>query len=246
MMKETRDLIQTHQSIRKYKQEEVSEEIVQDLIESARWAPSSHHVQAYTVIRVTDVEKRKALKEITGGQKWVEEAPLFLVFVADWHKHKVNNEKWDASFEMEETENVIVGAVDVALAAQNALLTARSYGLGGVMIGGIRNDLHEVANILDLPKHTFPVMGICLGYPDQDPGQKPRFPKEVVLHEDRYDGERITEGLEPYEQETSAYYERRTKGKRTAGWGENMAEYLNKPRRQQVTTFLKDQGFTLK
>lgn len=195
MMKETRDLIQTHQSIRKYKQKEVSEEIVQDLIESARWAPSSHHVQAYTVIRVTDVEKRKALKEITGGQKWVEEAPLFLVFVADWHKHKVNNEKWDASFEMEETENVIVGAVDVALAAQNALLTARSYGLGGVMIGGIRNDLHEVANILDLPKHTFPVMGICLGYPDQDPGQKPRFPKEVVLHEDRYDGERITEGL---------------------------------------------------
>ncbi|GAK05453.1 nitroreductase [Geomicrobium sp. JCM 19037] len=245
-MKDTRALIQSHQSIRKYEDKRVDDAIIKDLIESARWAPSSHHVQAYTIIRVTDHEKRKALKEVAGGQPWVEAAPVFLVFTADWHKHKMNNEKWEAPMQMEETENVIVGAVDVALAAQNVLLTARSYGLGGVMIGGIRNDLHEVARILELPSYTFPVMGLCLGYPDQDPGQKPRFPVEVVLHEDRYEASRIHEGLDQYEQETSEYYKNRTNGKRTEGWGENMANYLNKPRRQQVTTFLKDQGFTLK
>ncbi|WP_238544956.1 nitroreductase family protein [Geomicrobium sp. JCM 19039] len=172
-MKDTRALIQSHQSIRKYEDKRVDDAIIADLIESARWAPSSHHVQAYTIIRVTDHEKRIALKDVAGGQPWVETAPVFLVFTADWHKHKINNEKWEAPMQMEETENVIVGAVDVALAAQNVLLTARSYGLGGVMIGGIRNDLHEVARILELPSYTFPVMGLCLGYPDQDPGQKP-------------------------------------------------------------------------
>ncbi|MBB6448427.1 nitroreductase [Geomicrobium halophilum] len=242
----TRNLIQTHQSIRKFKETAVSEEIVTELVESARWAPTSSHVQAYTIIRVRDQEKRQALSEVAGDQKYVRESPLFLVFVADWHKHVINNEKFAAGYELEETENVLVGAVDVALAAENVLLAARSYGLGGVMIGGIRNDLYRTKEVLELPKHTFPVMGLCLGYPDQDPGQKPRFPKEMILHEDRYQASRYREGLEEYERETSAYYEKRTKGKRADGWGANMVNYLEKPRRQQVTDFLKDQGFTLK
>ncbi|AXF55731.1 oxygen-insensitive NADPH nitroreductase [Salicibibacter kimchii] len=244
--KNSRDLIQTHQSIRKFKDTEVSEDIVTDLVESARWAPTSHHVQAYTMIRVRDQEKRDAISEVAANQKYVRESPLFLVFVADWHKHVINSEKHDADYQLEETENVLVGAVDVALAAENVLLTARSYGLGGVMIGGVRNDLYRVAELLELPKHTFPVMGLCLGYPDQDPGQKPRFPKPMILHEDRYQGERYHEGLDEYERVTSDYYEKRTNGKKTDGWGANMVHYLGNPRRQQVTTFLKDQGFTLK
>ncbi|WP_176764624.1 oxygen-insensitive NADPH nitroreductase [Natribacillus halophilus] len=242
----TRALMQTHQSIRKFKDTAVSEEIVTDLVESARWAPTSSHVQSYTIIRVNDQEKRDAISEVAANQKYVRESPLFLVFVADWHKHVINSEKFNADIQLEETENVLVGAVDVALAAENVLLAARSYGLGGVMIGGVRNDLHRVAEVLELPKHTFPVMGLCLGYPDQDPGQKPRFPKPMILHEDRYEASRYQEGLDDYERETSDYYERRTKGSKTDGWGANMVNLLGKPRRQQVTKFLKDQGFTMK
>ncbi|QQK80871.1 oxygen-insensitive NADPH nitroreductase [Salicibibacter cibi] len=244
--KNTRDLIQAHQSIRKFKDTEVSENIVTNLVESARWAPTSHHVQAYTIIRVRDREKRNAISEVAANQKYVRESPLFLVFVADWHKHVITSEKMNADYQLEETENVLVGAVDVALAAENVLLTARSYGLGGVMIGGVRNDLHRVADVLELPKHTFPVMGLCLGYPDQDPGQKPRFPKPMILHEDRYEADRYHEGLDEYERVTSEYYDKRTNGKKTDGWGANMVNYLGNPRRQHVTTFLKDQGFTLK
>lgn len=240
------DLLQSHRSIRRYKDKPIPVNILDEILASAQWAPSSHHVQAYSIIVVDDPKKKRVLSEIAGSQKYVMDCPIFFVFCADFYRLSLACEMWDKNFEINEVENVVVAAVDTALAAENALIAARSFGLGGVMIGGIRNNPSKVRELLRLPKYTIPIMGMCLGYPDQEPWQKPRTPKNAVVHYNQYHSkENIVEGLSLYEEVSSDYYKRRTNGTRIDGWTKQMAEYLSKPRRVHLRDFIKEQGFNL-
>jgi nitroreductase len=244
MRNEIVDLLQSHRSIRRYTKKPIPKDILNEILSSAQWAPSSHNVQAYSIIVVDDQEKKKILSEISGSQKYVADCPVFIVFCADFYRLSLTCEMWDTKFEINEVENVLVAAVDTALAAENALLAARSYGLGGVMIGGIRNNPEKVKELLGLPKYTIPIMGMCLGYPAQEPWQKPRSPMEVVVHYNQYHSkEEIVEGLARYEETSADYYKRRTNGAQKNGWTMQMAHYLNNPRRVHLKDFIKKQGF---
>jgi nitroreductase len=246
MTNEIIKLIQSHRSIRRYTEDPISDEILGDILISAQCAPSSHNVQAYSVIVVKNKETKSKLSKFCGSQKWVETCPVFLVFCADFYRLKVTCDMHEANFEIHEVENLIVGAVDTALAAENVLLSARSYGLGGVMIGGIRNHPQGVVEILKLPPLTIPILGMCLGYPADAPWQKPRLPQKVVVHEEFYQKDHLIAGLEEYEAISADYYTRRTGGKRTEGWTLQMAEYLSKPRRASLKQFIMNQGIELK
>ncbi|ALC91400.1 NADPH-flavin oxidoreductase [Bacillus sp. FJAT-18017] len=244
MRNETINLLQSHRSIRRYKPDPIPEDVLTEILACAQWAPSSHNVQAYSIIVVDDQDKKEKLSEIAGNQKYVAACPVFLVFCADFYRLSLTCEMWDTKFEINEVENVLVAAVDTALAAENTFIAAKAYGLGGVMIGGIRNNPDEVKNLLGLPPYTIPMMGMCLGYPDQEPWQKPRTPKGAVVHYNHYKPkEDILEGLATYEEISSEYYTRRTNGLRTDGWTKQMAEYLSKPRRVHLKNFIKKQGF---
>lgn len=82
----------------------------------------------------------------------------------------------------------MLGAVDTALAAQNALVALESMSYGGCYIGGVRNHPAEVAAELNLPPKVFPLFGLTVGKPD--PGRpasvKPRLPQEAVLYNETY------------------------------------------------------------
>ncbi|SNS10916.1 nitroreductase/FMN reductase (NADPH) [Anaerovirgula multivorans] len=239
-------LIQSHRSIRKYLKKPIPDELIEELLTSAQWASSSHNVQAYSIIVVKKEDTKRKLAEYCGSQHWVEVCPVFLVFCADFYRLKLTSDMYGTEFKIDEVENLIVGSVDTALAAQNLLLSAESYGLGGVIIGGIRNQPVEVAKLLNLPQLTIPIMGMCLGYPDQDPGQKPRLPQRAVVHQESYNREYIVEDLEKYEAISTKYYIERTNGKITAGWTKQMAEFLSQSRRPQLKEFIMNQGIRLK
>jgi nitroreductase len=244
MRNQTVDLLQSHRSIRRYTEESIPKEILGEILTSAQWAPSSHNMQVYSMIVVDDQEKKKVLSEVAGSQRYVAECPVFIVFCADFYRLQLTSEMWGTKFEVDEVENLLVAGVDTALAAENALIAARSYGLGGVMIGGIRNNPERVKELLGLPKYTIPIMGLCLGYPNQEPWQKPRTPKEVVVHYNHYlPKEKVIEGLGKYEEITANYYKQRTNGARTEGWTKQMADYISNPRRVHLKDFIKKQGF---
>ncbi|MCV5307300.1 nitroreductase NfsA, partial [Escherichia coli] len=83
-------------------------------------------------------------------------------------------------------EQLLIGVVDTALLAQNALIAAESLGLGGVYIGGLRNSIEAVTELLELPQHVLPLFGLCLGWPADNPDIKPRMPAAMLVHENRY------------------------------------------------------------
>lgn len=74
------------------------------------------------------------------------------------------------------TETFILATVDTALVAQNIMIGAESAGLGGVYIGGIRNNPQEVCELLTIPQHVYPVFGMCLSYLKESMGQNHAFP----------------------------------------------------------------------
>ncbi|MDR6322219.1 hypothetical protein J3R03_006415 [Actinoplanes couchii] len=80
-------------------------------------------------------------------------------------------------------ETTVIGFVDTALAAQNAVVAAESLGLGTVFVGAVRNHPEEVADELGLPPHAVAAFGLAVGEPDPDEaaGIKPRLPQAAVL-----------------------------------------------------------------
>ncbi|ANA80691.1 oxygen-insensitive NADPH nitroreductase [Paenibacillus glucanolyticus] len=243
-MNDTLSLLMNHRSIRKYLDKPVSEEQLRAVVAAGQMASTSSNVQAYSIIAVTDQEKKRRLAGLAGNQAYIIECPVFLVWCADLYRLKKSTEAHSGDKETYEdsTENFIVATVDAALAAQNAAIAAESLGLGIVYIGGVRNSIADFSEALELPDLVYPVFGMCLGYPDQDPGLRPRLPVEAVLHRDSYNPGAIEE-VRSYDQVSADYLSKRTAGKNSTPWSELMAKRLAEPVRLHMKDFLNGKGF---
>lgn len=235
------DLMKSHRSIRKYKDEPISDETIQLLIEAAKSASSSSFIQCTSIIRVRNQEAKQKLSELAGGQPWVAKATEFFVLCGDYNRHSNLVENAQLGFE----EQTLISAVDTALFGQNMLLAAESIGLGGLFIGGIRNNPLEVAELLQLPDHVFPFFGLCLGVPDQDPEVKPRLPNEVILHEDVYQ-EVDKNVIEEYDETIRAYYLSRSRNNKTMSWSDQISGKLKGESRPFMKDALNKKGWSLK
>ncbi|WP_341502663.1 oxygen-insensitive NADPH nitroreductase [Gallaecimonas sp. GXIMD4217] len=237
-MNPTIELILSHASIRKFTPEPIDPAQLDAVLAAAQAASTSSFLQVGTLIRVTDHDKRQSLVELTGNQPWVGKAAEFLVFCADYHRHR----QIVPDARLGYVEQLLIGAVDGALMGQNALLAAESLGLGGVFIGGIRNHPDQVAELLGLPKHVIPLFGLCLGHPDQQPTLRPRLPRPLVVHENGY-RELDQALLARYDEQVRLYYRERTGGNKEMSWSEQIAATLTKEARPHMQAFLEQQGF---
>lgn len=240
------ELIGGHRSIRKFTDQPVTDEMVADIIGAGLSAATSSNLQGTTVIRVRNPETRAAIATLAGGQTYVETAGAFFVWCADLHRSASACERAGGEFSAGMTEHFLIATVDVALAAQNAVVAAEALGLGICYIGGIRNDPQQVADLLELPDQVYPVFGLCLGWPDQNPTLKPRLPLSVTLKEETYDDSGDADGIAAYDEELREYYRSRTGGKKDTAWTTDMSALLGKESRPHMRDFLARRGFTFR
>lgn len=242
---DTINLLMRHASVRKYKDTPVSEGQLNAIIGAGQMASTSSNVQAYSVIAVTDSALKSQLAGLAGNQAYIEQCPVFLVWCADLYRLREVTKphlQGETSYE-DSTENLIVASVDAALAAQNAAVAAESLGLGIVYIGGIRNQIAEVSELLGLPELVYPIFGMCVGYPDGATGLRPRLPLEAVLHRNHYNAEATVEQVKTYDKVSSDYMRERTHGAKDTPWSVIMAERLAQPARLHMKEFLLSKGF---
>ena len=244
-MNEVIKTISEHASVRKFTDQPISEEQTRMIVECAQMASTSSHFQACSIIEVRDTARREVLKECSGGQKWTVTAPLVLLFCADLHRGSRYFDNIDKDV-FSNTEFYTVGVIDAALAAQNAFIAAESMGLGGVIVGGIRNDVQKLIDTFNLPELVAPLFALCLGYPDDKPGVKPRLPREAVHKIDSYTEHDDDELLRNYNDEVKEYYTQRTKGKCTDTWGEHCGQMMMAKTRDEVGYVLRKNGFLKK
>ncbi|GAU78758.1 oxygen-insensitive NADPH nitroreductase [Fusibacter sp. 3D3] len=244
-MNETLKLLKSHQSIRKFKEDPIPKAFIEAIIDAAQMASTSSFLQAYSIISIGDMAVRSEIARLSGDQKYIVSAPTFLVFCADLHRLSLACKKQGVPYESGYAETFIVATVDAALAAENTIIAAESLGLGGVFIGGIRNNPKRISELLKLPDEVYPVFGMCLGFPDHAPGPKERLPKKVVFHEEVYkDADESV--MDAYDERIRAYYIERTHGKKSESWTESISEKIAHETRDHMKSFLESKAFNRK
>lgn len=239
-MNHTIETILAHRSIRKFTPQPIDATLLSIILDCAIAASTSSFIQCVSIIRVTQQDRRETLAQLAGGQAYVASAAEFFVFCADFNRHKQIHPEAQLGF----TEQTLIGAIDAALMAQNALLAAESLGLGGVYIGGIRNSPQAVSDLLEMPPHVIPLFGLCLGYPDQNPEKKPRLPQPLVVHQESYQAELDRQTLSDYDKQIRQYYQSRTNGNKNMSWSEQITGALNKEARPFMKEFINLKGFS--
>jgi len=237
-MTPTIDLLCSHRSIRAFTEQSIDDAQRSAIIAAAQAASTSSFLQCSSIVRITDREMRDTLVELTGGQAWVAAAPEFWVFCADFNRHQ----QICPDAQLGRAEQLLLGCVDTALMAQNAMVAAESLGLGGVFIGGIRNSIAEVTELLGLPKFVLPLFGFCVGHPADNPDVKPRMPQAMLVHENRYhDVDQAV--LAEYDAQIMAYYQQRDSHQRSDTWSAMIQRLIIKETRPFMLDYLHKQGW---
>ncbi|WP_230968873.1 NADPH-dependent oxidoreductase [Nitrogeniibacter aestuarii] len=242
----------THKSVRAYTDTPVTDAQLDAMIAAAQSAASSSNLQAWSVVAVRDQATRDALAECAGGQAHVRKAPLQLVWLADLARLESLAKQLDRPHEaLDYTEMFLVGVIDAALAAQNAVVAAESLGLSTVYIGGMRNKPEAVAELLGLPPKVVAVFGMCVGIEDvsKPASVKPRPPQAVVLHKERYDLDGQAAAIERYNAAMARFYtaqQMHVKGT----WAVHSSKRIAGPEtlsgRDRLVEALRNRGFGLK
>jgi len=244
------DTITGHRSVRKFKDMDLSNEQVEKIVQAAQSASTSSFMQAYSIIGVTDKEKKKKLSLLAGNQSYVENNGHLFIFCADLHRHftAAEMEGKDISASLETTEKFMVSVIDASLAAQNASIAAESMGLGICYIGGLRNNLPEVCALLNIPERVIPLFALVVGYPDQHTEKKPRIAFNHIYHKNEYkqDMDIYKKELEEYNQVISAYYQERTGNQRSDTWTAQMVGMLEGKSRLYMNEFIKKKKMDLR
>ena len=244
---ETIDLLNNRVSVRKYKDQAVPEELIDTVLKAAFRAPTSSNIQSYSVIIVHDPDTRKQLAALTGNQKHVVQAPVFLAFCADLTRIEHALAKHGHTIVNNNMEVGLVSSIDAALVGMSAYLAADSVGLKGVMIGAVRNDAVAAAELLGLPPLVYCVFGMCLGFPDEAPPQKPRMDYSSMVHYERYGNLRgnrnVGQALDDYDAALAGHYEDLGKATTADSWTHDMDKKFDPQLRDNLRQQLKQLGF---
>ncbi len=161
-----------HKSIRKYKEDDPSDEVVESVVRAGQQAPFAS--QAYSVLLSRNM-KRNPFK-----------APLLFTICVDYHKFELimKERKWKPL--TNDLTLMFFGIQDAALMAENMVVAGRSLGLGSCFLGGAMFRAGKIAEEYSLPERVFPIVQLAMGYPAENPPPRPRYPIEYTLFQDKY------------------------------------------------------------
>ena len=178
--------IENRRTIRKYKEKDVSEVLLNELLTTAARAATMGNIQLYSVVITRGKEIKKALSPLHFGQPMVENAPIVLTFCADFHRFTQWCELRNANPGYNNFLSFINAASDTLLFVQNFTTLAEDAGLGTCYLGTTVYNPKGIIDILHLPKLVFPIATITVGWPDESPEQTDRLPLNGIIHNDTY------------------------------------------------------------
>lgn len=237
-MNEILQSLYQRKSVRVYEDKPIPQEMKQAILEAAMQAPSAGCQQLYTILDITDQKRKEALADSCDHQPFIAKAPMVLVFCADCKKW------YDAYLEAgcqprrPGVGDLMLAVTDAAIAAQNAVVAAESFGIGSCYIGDIMENCETQRNLLELPAYVFPAAMLVFGWPTEQQKQrkKPqRCAQKYIVHENTYhsiDGAKLREmladkcGQASYEEWCAAFCERKYNSDFSKEMTRSVDEYL--------------------
>jgi nitroreductase len=192
------DTIMNRKSVRAYEARPIPPEVHDLILTAAMRAPTAGNMMLYSILEVQDQAKKERLVQTCDNQPFIAQAPLVLIFLADY-------QRWFDYFEYAgvaehllqpgqalvhpQEGDLVLACCDALIAAQTAVLAAESLGLGSCYIGDILENYEIHREMFDLPPFALPVAMLCIGYPtEEERRRKPtsRFNERFIHFQDRY------------------------------------------------------------
>ncbi|MFX1507910.1 MAG: nitroreductase family protein [Promethearchaeota archaeon] len=175
------DVINNRRSIRKFVDNPITDEVLNQILEAGIKAPFA--AQLYSIVYTRDKEKMKKLR--IGAYSTTQ---LLMIFLVDFRKIEKIIVQKKYQYDYDDGMLLWLGIQDASLVAENIILTADAVGLGSVLLGGAPLQTDVIKEVFNLPSRVFPVVGLCLGYPDYgvETDVRPRYPLKYTAFEDTY------------------------------------------------------------
>jgi nitroreductase len=159
-------------SVRAYADQEPSDEVIETIVRCGQQAPFA--AQRGSLLMSRDRAKNPF------------RAPLLFTVLADVHRLERVMDRRAWSRTACDGAILLFGVQDAAYMAENMVIAAESLGLGSCYLGGAPFYAGRIVEESNLPPHVFPLVQLAMGYPDEDPPTRPRYPVSFTLFEDRY------------------------------------------------------------
>jgi Nitroreductase family. len=238
-----------HRTIREFTDQKIPDDVFELLMEVGRHTATSVGMQACSIIRITDSDLKKEIAEVC-GQEYVARAPELMIFIVDQYRnYQIAKEKGYTAETAKDMDRFFQSFTDACLMAQNIVTAAESLGLGTVYLGSILNDSEKICELLKLPEMTFPVLGLGIGYPNQNPMKKPRMEMKLRVFENAYSSfNNYLDEIKDYDEEMKTYYDLRDPEKPLGSFSDQVVRrYMqSNPRRSGILNVIRKQGFDLK
>jgi len=244
------DCMMDHKSIRAYTDEMPSDEVIETIVRAAQQAPFAG--QGYSFLLSKEKEKHPF------------KAPLLFTACVDNYKFERIMEQRDWKPRTNDLNRLWMGIQDATYATQNLIIAGRSLGLGSCLLGAAPAYADKIAEQYDLPERVMPMVQLTMGYPDEAPPVRPRYPLEYTLFEGKYThftDEQVKEAMKVMDEGYLAqdyYSAKKTKIKLTVdreetydfntySWTEHICRKVGQwnPDPEIMKKRLKDRGFDL-
>jgi nitroreductase len=180
------DVLRNRTTIRKYSDQSIAPELMNELLEVACRAANTGNMQVYSIVVTQSASIKQALAPAHFNQPMVTQAPVIVTFCADFNRFN----KWclqrDTKPGYDNFLSFMTAAIDSLLVAEHFCVAAESKGLGTCYLGTTIYNAQQIIDVLHLPELVVPMITLTVGYPAETPEQVDRLPLEGVVHYETY------------------------------------------------------------
>ena len=191
--------IASHRVHRRFLPQPVEPGLIRLLCACALSAPSKSDLQQADILVVRDKAKQRAITALIPDMPWIEQAPAFLVFLANGRRLPEIARLRDKPFPNDHLDLFFNAVADSAIVMTTFMRAAGAVGLGCCPISAIRDRADVVSALLELPERVIPVAGLCLGWPAEAGYITARLGLDTTLHEDRYSAGDVAQKIDAYD-----------------------------------------------
>ena len=181
------DIMKNRRTIRKYTEQDIPEELLNELLEVAVRASNTGNMQLYSVVVTRDQSNKEKLAPAHFNQPMITTAPVVLTFCADANRFVKWAEQRKAEAGFDNLQTFIASTIDAMLFAQAFCDAAEEKGLGICYLGTTAYNADKIIEALSLPRLVVPIVTVTVGYPVMPlPEQVERLPLAAVVHQEAY------------------------------------------------------------
>ena len=237
-MNEILRALHLRKSVRVFTEREIEREDKERILNESLQAPSAGCQILYTILDITDQDKKERLAELCDHQPFIAKAKMVLIFCADCKKWLSFYEEAGLSPRKPGAGDLLLAVEDALIAAQNAVTAAESLGIGSCYIGDVMEHAEEMRQLLKLPQYVYPACMLVFGYPteQQKEREKPeRFSLSDIVCENAYQSKNSEQiramfakstGTKTYDDWMEAFWKRKYESDFSKEMNRSMEAYL--------------------